>query len=60
MKKIVLFALLLSTLISCKIAENNLVACKNYDLKTEMNQSVIDGFFDGDSTNAPKGTYFLK
>lgn len=29
------------------------------DFKSMMNQSVIDGFFDGDTTKIPKDTYFM-
>ena len=29
-------------------------------LKNELNQSIIDGFFDGDSTKITSNTYFLK
>ena len=31
-----------------------------YSLKNELNQSIIDGFFDGDTTKITKNTYFIK
>ena len=32
----------------------------NSDLKSEINSSIIDGFFDGDIEKITKNTYLLK
>jgi len=32
----------------------------NFSIKDELNKSIIDGFFDGDTTNIPLNTYFLR
>ena len=48
-------------LTSCSI-EKPLINICNADssFKDDVNKSIVDGFFDGDTTNIPKNTYFLK
>jgi len=60
MKKFILIILVLSTFISCKTEEKHIGLTDTFSLKQEINKSIVDGFFDGDSTKIPKGTYFLK
>lgn len=33
---------------------------KDFSLKDEINKSVIDGFYDGDTTGISKNVYLLK
>lgn len=43
---------------SCtKFVDNNI---NNFDITKEINNEILEGFFNGDSTNVPQGTYFLR
>ena len=59
MKYLILIALFFIT--SCTIS-NQIVSNKtsnNSLLNHEMKNSIIDGFFNGDTINIPKNTYYL-
>ena len=56
--KYLIFLILLSCISCTTITKQELISDNSF--KNEINKSIIDGFFDGDSTKAPKGTYFLK
>lgn len=47
-------------LISCACAKQKDVFVGKTSLNSEMNKSIIDGFFDGDSTKISETTYLLK
>lgn len=50
MKKIIIL-ILITTITSCKIQQSNVYEhLKETSLKKEMNNSIIDGFYDGDTT----------
>ena len=56
--KYLIFLILLSCISCTTITKQELISDNSF--KNEINKSIIDGFFDGDSTKAPKGTYFIK
>jgi hypothetical protein len=48
---------------SCSISKSNkseTVYNDNFSLKDEMNKSIIDGFYNGDTTNISQNIYFIK
>jgi hypothetical protein len=52
--------LLISISIIFSIFSNPKPAPTKISLKSEINNSIIDGFFENDSTNVTKNTYFIK
>jgi hypothetical protein len=63
MKKTLILILLIATvLISCnsqKTITNNSEWIA-FDFANDLNNSIIDGFYDGDSTKVPENIYLLK
>lgn len=62
--RILLTILLTILLYSCNyntsqnIYSNNII--KEDEFKNIINESIIDGFYDNDSTKIPKNAYFIK
>jgi len=46
-----LLFILIVLMTSCLTTKINPVISENYSFKEEVNKSIIDGFFDGDTTN---------
>lgn len=48
-------------LCSCKTSKNlSTKETKPFNFSEDINESIIDGFFDGDTSLVPQNTYFLK
>ena len=54
-----IFILLIAVLFSACTTEKQISECKGDTLKDDINQSIIDGFYDNDSEKA-KSAYFIK
>ena len=54
------YLLLILTIILMNCTSNKKIYKTTFSLKNDINQSIIDGFFDGDTTKINKDTYFLK
>lgn len=52
----IIFVVLIQSSDSKKIEKENL----NISLKDMMNQEIIDGFFEGDTTGISKNYYFIE
>lgn len=45
--------------ISCSSTKESIYTYdKNFSIKNEINQSIIDGFYNGDTTGVSKNIYF--
>lgn len=42
------------------VIKHEIESIKIVSLQNELNQSVIDGFFNGDTTLIPNNTYFIR
>lgn len=45
--------------VSCTPKMNKEITKQNSNLATEINESIIDGFFDNDTSKVPKNTYLI-
>jgi hypothetical protein len=54
-----IFILLIVVLFSACTTEKQISECKGDTLKDDINQSIIDGFYDNDLEKA-KSAYFIK
>jgi len=59
MRYLLIFLLFLIT--SCLSTKQSVSTCdKNFSVKDEINQSIIDGFYNSDTIGISKNIYLLK
>ena len=47
-------------IVSCSSTKQTVSTNKNFSLKDDINKSIIDGFYNGDTTGISKNIYLLK
>lgn len=60
MKYLFLLCFISTTICIINLKHSDQTISNEFSLKDELNNSVIDGFFDGDTTAISKDVYFIK